>query len=49
MYALTKQSLVIALAALSCVMMGHLVLDVTSGHVTDSSSNSNKSSVAINN
>lgn len=49
MYALTKKSLVITVVALSCVMMGHLILDFTSDHVADSSTDSNKSPVAINN
>lgn len=50
MFALTKQSQVIALAALFFVIMGHLFLDITSDHVADNSDGSkDKSFVAINN
>lgn len=50
MYALTKQSLVIFLVALFCVMLSHLVLDSTSDHVADSSSDAKETPfVVINN
>lgn len=50
MQALIKRTIVITLAALLFVVMGHLILDVTSDRIADNYSGSdNKSSVAINN
>ena len=50
MYTFIKRLLGIAVAALFFVMMGHLILDITSENVADNSSDSkDKSSVVINN
>ena len=50
MLALIKRTIGITFAALFFVMVGHLILDVTSDYVADESSDSEKkSSVAINN
>ena len=50
MYALIKQSLLITLVAFFCVMLGHLILDITSENVADNSSDPKDNlSVAIKN
>ena len=50
MYALIKQSLLITLLAFFFVMLGHMILDITSENVVDNSSDPKDNlSVAINN
>ena len=51
MYQLIKKSIAITLAAISCVILGHLILHVASDHdhVADSRAASNESSVVISN